>query len=262
MDNWKTVCLEKMEAADMILVGIGEEMSADIRKITEIPEYASFLMELDEKEQWMRPWLEQIYLHDYADIRIQKAYSELEKILRDKNYFIISVCSDDYIYDTELLTDRIVTPCGGYRYMQCSAGCRKNLTEADCSMSDALRDCVYGDKGKENLVKPVCASCGADLVFNKIGLENYLEEGYMEQWGRYRKWLQGTVNRELCILELGVGMHFPTVIRWPFEKVAFFNQKASFFRIHSKLYQLTEEIKDRGVSGKENPIDFLINGFV
>ena len=84
----------------------------------------------------------------------------------------------------------------------------------------------------------------------------------MVQWEKYMKWLQGTVNRKLCVLELGVGMLYPTVIRWPFEKVVYFNQKSNIFRIHSKLYQLTEEIKDRGYKIEKKPMDFLINWFV
>ncbi len=84
----------------------------------------------------------------------------------------------------------------------------------------------------------------------------------MEQWNKYMRWLQGTVNKRLCVLELGVGMQYPTVIRWPFERVTFINEKSSMFRIHSKLYHLTEEIKDRGYKIQEKPIDFLINWFV
>ena len=100
------------------------------------------------------------------------------------------------------------------------------------------------------------------MVYNNIKVQNYVEEGYLELWNRYKKWLQGTVNRKLCVLELGVGMKYPSVIRWPFEKIVFFNQKSSFFRVHSKLYQLTEEISERGYKIKEKPIDFLINRFV
>ena len=76
-------------------------------------------------------------------------------------------------------------------------------------------------------------------------------------WQIYNKWLQGTINKKLCILELGVGMRFPTVIRWPFEKVTYFNQKATLFRVHSKLYQITEEIKDRSFGIESDPMEIL-----
>ena len=100
------------------------------------------------------------------------------------------------------------------------------------------------------------------MVYNNKKAENYVEAGYLTDWQNYTRWLQGTVNKKLCVLELGVGMKYPNVIRWPFEKIVYFNQKASMFRVHSKLCQLTEEIKDKAYKIEEKPIDFLINRFV
>ena len=62
---------------------------------------------------------------------------------------------------------------------------------------------------------------------------------------------------KLCILELGVGMEIPSVVRWPFEKICFYNQKSVFWRVHSSLYQLPEEIRMRGNAIKEDPLTFL-----
>lgn len=97
------------------------------------------------------------------------------------------------------------------------------------------------------------------MYFNRIDTPGYKEEGYLPQWEKYTKWLQGTLNRKLCILELGAGMEYPTVIRFPFEKVAYFNQKARFYRVHSRLYQMTAELKEKGVSIQANPEEFLKN---
>ena len=52
-------------------------------------------------------------------------------------------------------------------------------------------------------------------------------------------------------------MTFPTVIRWPFEKVVFFNQKASLVRVHSMLGQVTEEIADRAYGFSRDPKEFM-----
>ena len=61
-------------------------------------------------------------------------------------------------------------------------------------------------------------------------------------------------------MELGAGMEYPSVIRFPFEKVVYFNRKAYLYRIHSRLYQLTEELKGRGTSVKEDPLTFHLKG--
>ena len=103
----------------------------------------------------------------------------------------------------------------------------------------------------------VCPICDDNLILNNIYTEKYDERGYLDQWQKYTKWLQGTLNKKLCILELGVGMQCPSVIRFPFEKIGYFNQKADFIRINKNLYQLTEELKEKGISISENAVDWL-----
>ena len=66
-----------------------------------------------------------------------------------------------------------------------------------------------------------------------------------------------TMNRELLVLELGEGFKVPTVIRWPFEKTVFFNQKSRMYRVHETLSQVTEEIKERAVSVRENSVQWI-----
>lgn len=66
-----------------------------------------------------------------------------------------------------------------------------------------------------------------------------------------------TMNRELLVLELGEGFKVPTVIRWPFEKTVFFNQKSHMYRVHETLSQVTEEIKERAVPVAENSVEWI-----
>ena len=66
------------------------------------------------------------------------------------------------------------------------------------------------------------------------------------------------MNRRLCILELGVGFQYPQVIRWPFEKIAMYNQKAHLIRVSAKFPQLAEELSQKGVSVPEHPVQFLL----
>ena len=81
----------------------------------------------------------------------------------------------------------------------------------------------------------------------------------MPKWETYTKWLQGTLNHNLVVLELGVGLQFPSVIRWPFEKIVYFNKKAVMLRVHDTLYQLTEELSGKGYGISQNPIEWLTN---
>ncbi len=80
-----------------------------------------------------------------------------------------------------------------------------------------------------------------------------------EQWKNYQDWLSGTLNKELLILELGVGFTLPGIIRWPFEKVAFYNNKAYLVRVHEKFPQLTSELQQKGIAVRQNSVEFCAN---
>ncbi len=76
-------------------------------------------------------------------------------------------------------------------------------------------------------------------------------------WERYLRWLSFTLNQKLCVLELGVGFQRPEIIRFPFEKVAYINQKSRYFRINGRFPQLPAQIADRGTAIKEDPVSFF-----
>lgn len=220
---------EDIRQAQMVLVGIGQEFAWQAVKSGSVG-----TQEAEKQRE-----------------RTKMAYQELASLVDGKNYFIVTLCMDDLIYETSLDAERLVAPCGGRRFLQCAAGCCEILTEAATLPEEQRKKLETGDF-------PVCSQCGARLCYNNIESTAYVEAGYLPQWEKYRKWLSGTVNRRLCILELGVGIEFPSIVRWPFEKIAYLNEKARFYRVHSRLYQLTEEMKDRAVSAAENPVDFLL----
>lgn len=78
-----------------------------------------------------------------------------------------------------------------------------------------------------------------------------------QQWDAYTDWLTHTLNKKLVILELGVGFGRPEVIRWPFEKTAFYNNKAHLYRINQKFPQISEELNGKATPVKENSVEFI-----
>ncbi len=254
------VLKEKMADAELVLIGIGEEFNENFQKISQYPNVMKGLEEIDANAElaWAVPYLEKAYLEQEREAETVQAYKKLYELVKDKNYFIVTTCIDGYVEHAGFAPERIVEPCGGYSKLQCSAKCTTELWDSQEVFTE-IQERLENAKALKGIKQPMCPHCGKPLVFNNIVNENYVEEGYLPQWEKYTKWLQGTVNKKLCILELGVGMHLPSVIRWPFEKVAFYNQKAGFFRINEKLYQLTEEIGDKGISIEGNARDYLLS---
>lgn len=95
------------------------------------------------------------------------------------------------------------------------------------------------------------------MTGNTLEAETYIEEGYLPRWEAYKQWQTETLNRRLVILELGEGFKIPTVIRWPFEKIAFFNQKSAFFRIHKSLSQIPKEVEERAWGIGEDSLEWI-----
>lgn len=250
---------EDIKEAELVLVGIGNEMQVKIQTLKEISNFREklFLLEKKQEKGWLIPFLIRYYLKEEFHPEIMQAYENLKRLLYDKNYFIVSLSTDDLIRKIGFQEDRITLPCGTYDALQCMENCNDTLFSVEEQLWDKVCGWIEDKVSLEELTEPICPNCGAALVMNQYGEPKYYEGGYLESWKKYTKWLKGTVNKKLCVLELGVGMEFPSVIRWPFEKMCFYNQKCSFWRVHSSLYQLSEEIKIRGKSIKENPMVFL-----
>lgn len=214
--------LDRIANADMILVGVGAEF---------------------EKEKYLK------------DARAVEALREFANILQGKNYFIVTTCTNSILKDTGLNEERMVSPCGNVEWKQCINHCENSLQILDDE------DIIKMKKDIELGLEPefgTCAICGEVMVLNNVYAAKYDENGYLSDWAKYTKWLQGTLNRKLCILELGVNLVFPSIIRWPFEKVGFYNQKATFIRVNETLYHMSEELKDKGIAVAQNSIDWLL----
>lgn len=250
---------DRIDTAEKILVGLGEEFQYDWSILLEDRRYQEIEEEIGNREEyvWIIPFLQKMVLSRPWQNRWRTAYDNLGEMLAGKDYFIVSLCMDDYIYEAGYEESRIVTPCGGFRRMQCDRNCSHVLSDIPGESYEAVEQYYRKALPMQALREPVCRHCGSRMRFNQLGVTKYAEEGYLEGWTRYTRWLQGTVNRNLCVLELGVGLEYPSVIRFPFEKIVYYNQKAFLYRVHSKLYQVGEEIRERGTGIQANAIDFV-----
>ncbi|MDO4298003.1 MAG: hypothetical protein Q4C59_05950 [Lachnospiraceae bacterium] len=235
----KNKLMEAVQNAEMVLLGIGEE-------------FVPLLPECNAGDPFRMYVMSSYYASIPEDDPVIRAYQELRQMIGGKPYFAVTLNTDDLIYRGGFERDSVVAPCGSMEKMQCE----EHIVEAA-----QVREAVLSAKaegGAAGIGKYArCPQCGKPLKFHIRAEEGYLEEGYLPQWQKYNRWLSCTLNHKLCILELGVDFRYPQVIRWPFEKVAYFNQKAIMFRVHSRLPQTTAELGARGISVKASPIELL-----
>lgn len=258
---------QKIDEADMIVVGIGAELrvdkilSYDADEIKEfyqkigMKKYEEVLAKAENSEEFA--YLKELYYSYYIQMNnIPTIYDKVAKLLENKNYFIITSNTDDCIYSSQLDHAKIVAPCGTRRNLQCSKGCSKTLYPSQGLLLAKLQE--FEQTGETSKIR--CGKCKEELEFNvrtKETASRYVEEGYLTQWGAYTKWLQGTLNKQFLVLELGEGFEQPTLFHWPFERLVYFNQKAQLIRVHKTLSQVGEEIKERSQPIPMSAIEFL-----
>jgi hypothetical protein len=254
---------------DLIIVAIGDEwnwIKRDIRedsRYSRLIEYAS-----SEDNNWLLPILEYEYCSRNSDEKTSSAYKALRELIGDKSYFLIS---EIYSRDAEkngFDEDRCVYPCGNYKYLQTNDLNDDLVLASECDdfqgLVQRIRNIVAERGGslldEETFYKPFFD--GKLLYLNQKRIEysniNYNEKAYLEKWDKYMKYLTGTINKSLLLLELGVGLDYPTVIRWPFEKVAFLNKQARLVRVHERLYHHTPEIQEKTDSIQMNSVDYIL----
>lgn len=249
---------EKIDKARFILVGIGEEFEGKEFLINN-DRYLQIEEELKDNEKyiWILPYVQHFFLKENK--LLINALNNLAGILKNKDYFIVTTCMNGLVENSDFNEERLVSPCGGFNKIQCSSNECDMLTMSSKQLYSDIEKYCMGTIALQDINIILCPECNSSMEFNSLYAKSYKESGYMQAWGEYTKWLQYTLNQKLCVLELGVLFDYPRVIRFPFEKIAFFNQKADFIRINERLYQLSDEIGNKGISHSENAVSFLNN---
>ena len=68
----------------------------------------------------------------------------------------------------------------------------------------------------------------------------------------YNNWIEQAMEKELLIMEFGVGFNTPGVIRWPFERIINAHSNATFLRVNKDYPFVQMDIKNKTVSMEEN----------
>lgn len=249
-----------------ILIGIGEEFSNEDNSYQSSFVYQIFKKKKekeleDDKVDWMIETIKNYYINSEINIehvQTGQAYKELLNIIQDKDYFIVNMNTDGLLRKIGFNDEKIVYPCGRYNLYQCSNNCNNMVLDADEIDKEIIQMICDEQIKLDEIIRPRCKHCGEPLVYNRVENSKYCEEGYLDRWKKYTEWTSQTLNQELCVLELGVNFKYPTVIRWPFEKIAFINNKAHFIRINERFNQISSELANKAITVKESAIAFLL----
>ncbi len=231
-----------IEESDLIVVGLGEEWNLSPKaQSSEAYQRVQTDIQAQPEYRWLWP-----YFYDkLADEELFRAYQKLFSMLEGRNYYVVATAMNRNFVPF-VQKEKVVMPCGSEQFM-----CDDALTTStDSAYGEfiASLEAYWNEAVAFEEIKFVRDADGQVVPFNNVYAPGYKEEGYLSKWSEYMSWLQGTMNRKTCLLELGAGLQFPSVFRFPFEKMVYFNRKALCYRVHKFLYQVTEEMAERSKS--------------
>ena len=179
-----------------------------------------------------------------------KLYQELLELIKNKEYFVITTNTDGQFEIAGFEKDKIFAVQGDFAFLQCKNACHDQLYDKRKMVNEWLKytkDC----KIPKDLV-PKCPVCGKNMEMNLRKDGNFIQdENWYKQSKKYENYLDKIKDKNVVLLEIGVGFNTPGIIRFPFEQMVYNNLKTTLIRINKDYPQTMLEINNKTISFNE-----------
>ncbi|KAJ5564543.1 hypothetical protein N7513_000785 [Penicillium frequentans] len=181
---------------------------------------------------WDSPTQKWGYFFTHMDIVRRWPISPVYGLLRDLvarfedgRYHVRTTNADGFFIKNGFPPERISTPQGQHKYLQCYGKCRADAIFLSGPFIDAALPFIdpVSQVLTDEALLPKCRFCGGELTLCVRG-GNYFNSGpFRGQERVYQGFLEELDNGDggqdggTVILELGVGLNTPGVLRWPNE---------------------------------------------
>lgn len=251
-----------IDSTDAILIGAGAGMStsagltysgerfyryfSDFHKKYGINDiYSGGFYPYDTPQEYWAWWSRHIYYNRY-DIPAGKPYTDLLDLVKDKDYFVLTTNVDHQFQIAGFDKHRLFYTQGDYGLFQCSKPCCQKTYDNE----DAVRKMVAAqhDMRIPTELIPKCPVCGAPMTVNlRSDMTFVQDEGWYAAAGRYEDYLRRHENSHILLIELGVGMNTPVIIKYPFWQMTANNKDATYVCINRSEAYCPEDIADRSI---------------
>lgn len=252
--------------ADYILIGAGaglstaagleyggERFQRDYREFIEKYHFedlytASFYPFSSQEEKWAF-WARLIKLNRFGEPL--KLYQELLELVKDKKYFVITTNVDGQFETAGFDKEKIFAVQGDYRYLQCENACHNKLYDNKEMVEEWIKH-TENLKIPKQLV-PKCPVCGGNMEMNLRKDANFVQdENWYKQAQKYDEFLDRIEDKNVVLLEIGVGFNTPGIIRFPFEQMTYQHLKTTFIRMNKDYPMVRQEIENKTISFDED----------
>lgn len=140
--------------------------------------------------------------------------------------------------------EKIFATQGSYSFIQCSQACHNKLYDATNLVKEMVNktmDC----KIPTELV-PICPVCGEEMETN-LRKDAYFvqDDNWYKQCKKYDEFIENSKDKNVVLLEFGVGFNTPGIIRFPFEQMTYQNHDWVLVRFNKDNCMPFLDLQDR-----------------
>lgn len=253
---------QEIKNSDYILIGAGAGLSTSagflydgkrfednfkdyIKKYGFTDMYSAGFYNFPTLEEYWAYFSLYVYINRF-DIEENETYLNLYKIVKDKNYFVITTNVDGRFIDSKFDKDKIFAVQGDFALFQCSKPCRQETFYNEKYIREMIK---YKKEMKiPTELIPKCPYCGRNMSMNLRADDTFVQDkNWDEQKSRYEKFLKMSENSKILFLELGVGFNTPSIIKYNFWRMTLNNKKSVYASINLGECYCASDIEKRSI---------------
>lgn len=207
--------------------------------------YSGGFYPYDTLEEYWAWWSRHIYYNRY-DLPAGKPYTNLLKLIRNKDYFVLTTNVDHQFQLAGFDKKRLFYTQGDYGLWQCSKPCQQKTYDNE----EAVRKMIeaQADMKIPTELVPKCPICGSPMTMNLRSDGSFVQdEGWYAAANRYDDFIRRHENLHILYLELGIGANTPIIIKYPFWQMTEKNSKAVYACINQGEAFSPEQIERQSI---------------
>ena len=207
--------------------------------------YSGGFYPFDTLEEHWAYWSRYIFCNRYLDAP-KLVYQELLSLVQNKDYFVLTTNVDHQFQKAGFDKHKLFYTQGDYGLWQCMEPCHQKTYDNE----EVVRRMVAEQRDMRipTELVPRCPVCGKPMTMNLRSDNTFVEdEGWHLAAERYDDFLRRHDGLKVLYLELGVGANTPVIIKYPFWKMTYANQNATYACINFGEAFAPPEIRNRSI---------------
>ena len=197
-----------------------------------------------EEEHWAY-WSRHIYYNRYVPAP-KPVYDNLLKLLKDKDYFVITTNVDHQFQKAGFDKKRLFYTQGDYGLFQCAKPCHQKTYDNEELVKRMIAEQM--DMRIPSELIPRCPVCGGPMKVNLRADETFVEdEGWHAASERYTEFIRRHKDGKVLFLDLGSGGNTPVIFKIPFIRWTMQNPNTTYATINLGEAFTVDQIADRSI---------------